>query len=586
MTTLSPDNFIRALQGEEITDTSGNKHCYLENDIIHIRDVKVTSYNKVHITSDMEFEKSIKLTNVSCYELFIKGAIFHDELILSGIGATYLEIENVKARKFSLQGGIKQLTFKGENDFSELCNIEECRLYSLTLEGGKYANFCMKDVNVPAEALRIANGHFTGSFTITESKIYQGLSILSCTFDSECTVDLDFIERLGMTGNVLEKQVSIKGHKEAEFGITNNIFRGPLNISGPFLSLAIDNNTISQLTLSDIRMAQFNFFFKSEISHFLNISQCDFVYLSLKGTISSSSQIFINNTKTSTFKLENLVNRGFIFFGEVKAENFDAPEMAFGSSSELNAGKTFSIRNSLLGDATFSNFLFKSFEKITVDNCRLDNVYTLGDHFPIPPNIHRSYRSRLWTKLINLLPHKKSVNDTDEETVEIFTDETLREPDPLKLREVYNQLYLAAKNRSDRANEIRYYAVYMELYRKDPSKKNSLESVVLYFNKLSTHYGTDWLQSVLFTPLLALILFVFYCLCFPGVEYGFEHLSAENVSFYTVKYTEFLNPVHRIDFMNGSSPSACSAIIDLIARVFIGAFIYQTVVAFRRLGKF
>ena len=322
MTTLSPDNFIRALQGEEITDTSGSKHCYLENDTVHVRDVKVTSNDIIYVTPGMEFNKSIKLTNVRCYELSIKGAIFHNEFVISNIGTTYLEIENVKAKKFSLQGGsIKQPIFKGENDFSELCNIEKCQLYSLTLEGGKYANFCMKAVNVPAEAVRIANGHFTGSFTITESKIFQSLSILSSTFDGECTVDLNPMEHSRMTGNVFEKQVFINGHEETGFSAIENTFRGPLSISGHFLYLEIDSKNVFQLTLLGVKTARFNFFFKGEVGHFLSISRCDFAHLSLEGTISSGSQVFIDNTKISTLRLESLVNRGFIFFNDVKPKN-------------------------------------------------------------------------------------------------------------------------------------------------------------------------------------------------------------------------------------------------------------------------
>ena len=207
-----------------------------------------------------------------------------------------------------------------------------------------------------------------------------------------------------------------------------------------------------------------------------------------------------------------------------------------------------------------------------MDNCRLDNVYTLGEPFPVPPR-------------------KEAVNNSNKKVVLIFTDErndkTLGNTDALKLRELYNQLYLAAKNRSDRANEIRYYAVYMELYRKHLSvRKDFLEWAVLSFNKYSTRYGTDWLRGGISTLIIALILFLLYCWFFPGIIFGCEYLTHENISFYVVKYIEFSNPVHKINFMNGNLPSWTSAIIDIFARILVGSLIYQTVVAFRRLGKF
>lgn len=73
---------------------------------------------------------------------------------------------------------------------------------------------------------------------------------------------------------------------------------------------------------------------------------------------------------------------------------------------------------------------------------------------------------------------------------------------------------------------------------------------------------------------------------FPKVEVDIAHFSYKNLSFYAVKYIEFLNPVHKFDFMNGCLPSFGSAVIDLITRVLVGALIYQIIVAFRRLGKF
>ena len=96
------------------------------------------------------------------------------------------------------------------------------------------------------------------------------------------------------------------------------------------------------------------------------------------------------------------------------------------------------------------------------------------------------------------------------------------------------------------------------------------EKGILIFNRLSTNYGVNWLQGVIFTLVTAFIFYGAFLLLSNCPDWSLE------------TYFRFLNPAHSYDFLQNFNPNDWAYLIDTIGRVLIGYGYYQTIQAFRK----
>lgn len=112
------------------------------------------------------------------------------------------------------------------------------------------------------------------------------------------------------------------------------------------------------------------------------------------------------------------------------------------------------------------------------------------------------------------------------------------------------------------------------------------DRLILWFNRKSNHYKSDFRNGITFTLLVA-ILFLFLTLATTGAFWNCFFVDCKfdsDVIGFTIKsFINFLNPAHNIDYLNGLKPFyGIPYIFDFLGRIAVGYGIYQTVQAFRK----
>ena len=109
------------------------------------------------------------------------------------------------------------------------------------------------------------------------------------------------------------------------------------------------------------------------------------------------------------------------------------------------------------------------------------------------------------------------------------------------------------------------------------------EKILLWFNKNSNNFGTNWFIGVNFTTLVALITYVVITLFSSNVTL---QLNAEGVGNFLKALVDVLNLTDWNDMtILGKKLNNWQYITLFIGRIFIAYGIYQTVQAFRKYGK-
>ncbi len=79
--------------------------------------------------------------------------------------------------------------------------------------------------------------------------------------------------------------------------------------------------------------------------------------------------------------------------------------------------------------------------------------------------------------------------------------------------------------------------------------------------------------------------FFFYCSLLTIKGFDYTNFDWEVCKSYFSYYFDFMNPTHKIDYLDAKSPGAWSYLWDFCGRVFVSYGIYQTVQAFRKYKK-
>ncbi|MEN7550082.1 hypothetical protein AAG747_19330 [Rapidithrix thailandica] len=324
--------------------------------------------------------------------------------------------------------------------------------------------------------------------------------------------------------------------------------------------------------------------------------------LILKGKISSDATLECADLQINTLKMEKLVNNGRLYLRNCKGQ---------ASKSEVI------IESSRLGNTTFENFDFNSFEKLRIVHSNLNEIETYEMHFPGLDGNNKIKTS------ISELNNNNSISE-----------------EYRRQSEFYNNLMLAMQKQGNRTQENLYYASHLETKRKY-LKENKQEKywgklpeiISLSSHKYSSDYSQNWMIPIVW--LLSFGLFCFYpyyigllyddiqsAICFLTIGFIFffsiffslskskinwheipiplacfgavciiisifsvfpSYLSIIDWTYFIGKYSEFILPTHKLDFLC-NDPNGW-IVLDFFNRIIAGYLIYQMIVAFRRSGK-
>lgn len=220
------------------------------------------------------------------------------------------------------------------------------------------------------------------------------------------------------------------------------------------------------------------------------------------------------------------------------------------------------LTNSDLGKTQFIDCDLRQFNRFEFSNTKMLDVFVAGSQ----------------------MPEDKSFCLPDDEKTALKIAE--------QKRLAYGQFKKIYEIRGDIAGSLPYLSYEMEAYRQQLQIegwwKNRGELAMLWANKLSTNYGVSW-QRGLGAALLS-VAFFYSIFCYL-IGYRFENNSPDDVERFwkLVSYAPYyLNPLRDLDsvsLVKEEDFTPWARIWDFISRIFVAYFVYQTIQAFRKLGK-
>ncbi len=431
------------------------------------------------------------------------------------------------------------------------------------------------------------------NFKISEPLTLEGSFMYSPTF-SQCTFESDvMIQNIWSQGpsyptflNGKYKDIIIAGDFEAlcvegtdelnQLVIKNSKMKH-LVIANNKMTTCIINKSIVEATFLYHSNKSMNTDFKFEITHSAfasadisvlkdnidtSISRSLFKGLKLSGIIEESCSLNLNNNFIIYIQFINLNTYGSFIIDNLIASNRSLrtmdPEFTpflyekFISSS---SSKTLKFENNNFKSLVVKNAQLDFFDEIVIVNTDLSHII-----------------------LKNSLIKANTIN--------------LKSSSPINVYELFNSLYTSAKIKNNKREQEEYYkGSLIALYNQHLQYRSLGEIptlISLAISNLYSNYGTNWMKSLGVTLMLAAIFFTFMMLT-TAYDISFTEQGFLNFQKLAVYYVHFLNPAHKIDFMDtlefAYSNKLGFVVFDLLGRIFIGIGIFEMIKSFRKYAR-
>lgn len=528
---LSAKEFIDILQGKYLGSDSVYAKFYkkyLHSDEINIKVSNVIVIDKLELRYEVIFPFFVEIENsIFKEEIIFTQGVFKDLLTFSF--CVFEQDVFLTALKFHYFG-VKNVVFKG------LLSFQSTSFEDFVLGRGVYQNVKIERVNVN---------------TMLLSGVYESLSINNCLLNktiigenNKFTFVKEFLLNVGseisniqvsdiqfntltLTGNCVEKNVieirNIKLHKLMFDGFRNN---GRLTLSHIFVESF-------EKKLSDVKVQDY--------------------YNKL-----SEHQREVLDRQPVKINLNDLLH---YFFVQVYGTDMKYVDEFMEIQEEL-----------LLKNADDSEGSLLEINKATLGNCELKNVEL--DKFKVVKIIDTDLST---LKFFNSRFAVKSVKGTKDSYQALY--------------ETFNDLYTVVKNQNNKRDQIEYYKASQEnllhSYLTKENRWKKIPSIIsLFIAKWYSNFGTRWTQAFFVTPLIAFLFFLPMMLC-SNYDVDFSAKGWTNFQSLSVYYIQYLNPVHKLNFMDKAggfifSQSFPFVLLDFLGRIFVSIGIYEVIRSFRK----
>lgn len=348
----------------------------------------------------------------------------------------------------------------------------------------------------------------------------KGLFSHGDTFKREFKVDLE-------VKHDSENKVEIKSNLD-------EVYFSEMDINERFILLG-GGSTISKLSIP----------FTTKFKGVFKFENCNVLETKISGVNEHAKLIF----KRILFKLLSI------------SDFTNLSDLTF-SNSVAKEDSDLIIEDSDLGLTKFSDFSFKSFTRIRIENAFLNRI--------VCSNID-------WFEENQLIEN---------------TERTSRGFALRNKRELFRQLKQSLSNNGNALDSLDFQAKELQLYRKEKKEigKYSFGDRIIMLVNMSNDYGLNWLKPLGLILLITLIFYPFLCIL-NSERFNFELSCDLNDMNATFKYllennklfVELLNPTRSINSVYGEGRMH-SAIywVDSIHRIILGIFIFQMIKAFRK----
>ncbi|MBN8684408.1 MAG: hypothetical protein J0L99_17295 [Chitinophagales bacterium] len=500
-----------------------------------------SSINKLDI-KECKYNK-LKITHTKCINSFWVSQSLIDELILeqntSPIGLGFRIHENCKLEKISISSSILNNNFIVDSSITTIeynnSNITflmtgRSNIESFLIENSSCRKFRAYQTSV--NLISFGGGSALGNIEIENSEV-SGVIIERAAL----------IYKLSISAQI-KKMLSIHSGSKLEFANLDLI-------TGESFELKLNECSIYDLKITNVILTQ-------------------------AGTIK------INNCAINSICFDKISNNGIIFISTIKSET---PEMVF--ETDNNGHIIYNTKDRSTFELPFG-FITPTQQKIsTISMLNSD----LGNFQCIGVNLSNFKRFEfLNSKILQAYIAETQLPSFDAfTTIEGASENEIH----AQRRLAFGQFKKVFENQGDTVTSLSFLAQEMEAYRrqliKSSWKKHFGELLMLSMNKWSTNYGTDWLKGLKTTLIAVLGFFSMFCYL---AGYRFGDFSPEGIKrFWDVaSYAPYyLNPLRDKDSVSiiedEKTLSAIARVWDFLSRIVIAYLVYQTIQAFRKLGK-
>lgn len=418
--------------------------------------------------------------------------------------------------------------------------------------------------------LDIKNCKFEGPLIIKGTITTGNLILEDCNFDNELKLEINpqesaYLTRINSNSKIvihkshcqkdleltqitasaieIDSDISINGHLQLSHIDANEVLFDELTVNNRFMINQINTSALKILNLNTPLLSCFslNTFGKAEIYtdnikklHFQDCSAWD---LCLSGLISKDTYFKFSNIECGKLVFDNLENEG---------------------SLDLNEVVVLKSWNVILSDLKKTDLIHCNMmeAKWVFKNSKITELFVAGTRFP--KRVYNEY--------------------------EILDDE--------QARLAYGQLHKAMLNMGDSVNALLYQsseiAAHFRQLKWTTSSKDSTTKLNLLLNLLSNDFGRSWTRGILFSFGTAVAFFFLLTISTEEYTFGWAMDYDPNL---LGSFFRFINPLRFYETEKIYEDAGTlkltpgSYVIDFLARVIIAYGFYQTIQAFRRLGK-
>ncbi len=592
---------------------------------------KIHTYLEKYRNSVNKFDSNFYIEN---NVIVFKGILMQDSLSLSNnnfysdklkfIGCELLDISQGMFNSLEFQNSKveKIIILKGElNEFKDLLIDTKSEISIITIDNISVKNITIVDSEV--NILDINNSKAIQKIEISGSKI-NSINIISTSILNFDIIGQSKIDSLNLRNeveiNILYLNAVINSYINFEGSLVKKLnidqlskirdfyirdgskiqnlishtgsFIGIIEINGQVENVEL-NSKIAILKLHNLPCPNIFSIHSSEIEElyisknsngYLNlyIKDSEIAKLEVSNTVLRQDDLInISTTSIYLFTLNKILNNGRFILSEIikldkwksySFENFSKNEKEFifldqdSTTNKFNTkNSTFSIYDSDMGNISFINFNFNNFNRVNMRNSKIQGGFLSGLQLP--------------TNVINL-DHE---NDFDQ------------------IRLFYSQIKSIFQNQGDTPRAIYAQALELESFRLqlENQKKSKLSNVdswnnfkdrfVLFLNKYTSNYNTNWLRALMVTICFLAFSFGLYCFIL-GYRPGYDGKKFLELCSYSLQYLNPFRDEDSGDFFkligtDGFKINSCARFWDYISRLIIAFLVYQTINSFRRLGK-
>lgn len=479
-----------------------------------------------------------------------------------------------------------RLFISDKNVVEHLFLMEKKYRFSITFENCTFISFTIDSVS------------FDFGITFTNCKFvedinFHSIDLYSIRFENCQTLGSIVFVNCNIGVLTLEKTESIKGitFKSGSF---INLEINPLNerthliFEGKFLLI---KNLIIQCS--------------SGITVFSKNCIINSIYLS--GYFNSTSRIDFNNIYNNKIEINSVNNDGKFYISNlqnIQIRGFsdklisDYIEDFQNSTSYVYRERDIETINHLSNDdQKVLDFLSRDYPVDDFPHYVENKIYTdflvYLEHKNPQLTIINSSLGHLEFKSIDLGKFELNLHSSDLSSMKLINStipiiKTFK--NYLNYYSIYNDLYTSASRQNNTKDKIEYYKAsqrFLLNYLRNEAPKGTREGGsrwAIIISLIFSNHGTNWVQALWVTLAFSFAAFCFFLSSLNYINLDLSYNGIINLLNLTLQYfPQFLNPIHKVDFMDEISPLGIySSMVDLFSRLILSIGIFEIIRSFRK----